>query len=95
MDRAEALRCFRLAAAVLPGRLRLLVRAVGADGVEGHDSSHDFRVPDGLPPPLTTAPVPYWAVLVLRRSRMRRISPRERRLRPPLREGRCGILRGV
>jgi hypothetical protein len=40
-----------------PGQLRLLVRAVGADGVEGHDSARDFRVPDGLPPPLTTAPV--------------------------------------
>ncbi len=39
------------------GQLRLLVRAVAADGVEGHDSAHDFEVPDGLPPPLTTAPV--------------------------------------
>ncbi|WP_243350798.1 FecR family protein [Stenotrophomonas acidaminiphila] len=40
-----------------PGQLRLLVRAVTAEGVEGHDSAHDFQVPDGLPPPLTTAPV--------------------------------------
>ncbi|MGX9720531.1 FecR domain-containing protein [Stenotrophomonas acidaminiphila] len=40
-----------------PGRLRLLVRAVAADGVEGQDSAHDFQVPDGLPPPLTTAPL--------------------------------------
>ncbi|KQO02349.1 peptidoglycan-binding protein LysM [Stenotrophomonas sp. Leaf70] len=40
-----------------PGQLRLLVRAVDADGVEGHDSARDFRVPDGLPPPLTTAPL--------------------------------------
>ncbi len=40
-----------------PGRLRLLVRAVTAEGVEGHDAQHDFEVADGLPPPVTLWPV--------------------------------------
>lgn len=39
-----------------PGQLRLLVRAVSADGVEGLDAEHDFVVPDGPEPPLTLAP---------------------------------------
>lgn len=40
-----------------PGELRLLVRAVAADGSEGLDAERDFSVPDGLPPPLTVAPL--------------------------------------
>lgn len=40
-----------------PGRLRLLVRAIDADGVEGLDAEHDFSVPEGLPAPLTLAPL--------------------------------------
>ena len=39
-----------------PGQLRLLVRAVDADGVEGLDAERDFSVPEGLPAPLTLAP---------------------------------------
>ncbi len=39
-----------------PGQLRLLVRAVDADGVEGLDAARDFSVPEGLPAPLTLAP---------------------------------------
>nr|WP_272494076.1 FecR domain-containing protein [Stenotrophomonas mori] len=39
-----------------PGQLRLLVRAIDEDGVEGHDSARDFTVPDGPPPPLTLSP---------------------------------------
>lgn len=40
-----------------PGQLRLLVRAVDADGVEGLDAARDFSVPEGLPAPLTLAPM--------------------------------------
>ncbi|WP_269790676.1 FecR domain-containing protein [Stenotrophomonas sp. Iso1] len=40
-----------------PGQLRLLVRAVSAEGVEGLDAGHAFTVPDGLPAPLTLAPL--------------------------------------
>ena len=40
-----------------PGQLRLLVRAVSAEGVEGLDAEHAFTVPDGLPAPLTLAPL--------------------------------------
>ncbi len=39
-----------------PGALRLLVRAVDPDGIEGLDAAQDFLVPDGPPPPLTLAP---------------------------------------
>lgn len=39
------------------GQLRLLVRAIDADGVEGLDAERDFAVPDGLPAPLTVAPL--------------------------------------
>jgi len=39
-----------------PGELRLLVRAVTAEGVEGRDAEQTFTVPDGLPAPLTLAP---------------------------------------
>jgi len=38
------------------GQLRLLVRAVAADGSEGLDAERDFTVPEGLPAPLTVAP---------------------------------------
>lgn len=38
------------------GKLRLLVRAVSRDGIEGLDSSHDFDIPDQPVPPLTIAP---------------------------------------
>ncbi|MEG1681699.1 MAG: FecR family protein, partial [Stenotrophomonas sp.] len=40
-----------------PGHLRLLVRAIDADDVEGLDAEHDFSVPEGLPAPLTLAPL--------------------------------------
>lgn len=40
-----------------PGQLRLLVRAIDTDGVEGLDAEHDFLVPEGLPAPLTLAPL--------------------------------------
>lgn len=40
-----------------PGQLRLLVRAIDADEVEGLDAARDFSVPDGLPAPLTIAPL--------------------------------------
>lgn len=40
-----------------PGQLRLLVRAIDTDGVEGLDAEHDFSVPEGLPAPLTLAPL--------------------------------------
>lgn len=40
-----------------PGRLRVLVRAVSADGVEGLDAEHDFDVRDQPLPPLTVRPV--------------------------------------
>lgn len=40
-----------------PGQLRLLVRAIDADDVEGLDARHDFLVPEGLPAPLTLAPL--------------------------------------
>ena len=40
-----------------PGKLRLLVRAVSTEGVEGLDAEHAFTVPDGLPAPLTLAPL--------------------------------------
>lgn len=38
------------------GALRLLVRAVDADGVEGLDGNRDFLLPDGPEPPLTLSP---------------------------------------
>lgn len=40
-----------------PGTLRVLVRAVSADDVEGLDAEHDFEVRDQPPPPLTVRPV--------------------------------------
>ncbi|MGE6332371.1 FecR domain-containing protein [Stenotrophomonas sp. NPDC077659] len=40
-----------------PGALRLLLRAVDAQGVEGLDASADFLVSDQPPPPLTVSPV--------------------------------------
>lgn len=40
-----------------PGQLRLLVRAVDTDDVEGLDAEHDFAVPEGLPAPLTLSPL--------------------------------------
>lgn len=40
-----------------PGLLRLLVRAVSADGVEGLDAQADFEVRDQPAPPLTVRPV--------------------------------------
>lgn len=40
-----------------PGALRLLVRAVSADGVEGLDAQQDFLVLDQPAPPLTLRPV--------------------------------------
>ncbi|MGH8054121.1 MAG: FecR domain-containing protein [Stenotrophomonas sp.] len=40
-----------------PGQLQLLVRAVSAEGVEGLDAEQTFSVPDGLPAPLTLAPL--------------------------------------
>ena len=40
-----------------PGLLRLLVRAVSADGVEGLDAQADFDVPDQPVAPLTVRPV--------------------------------------
>ena len=40
-----------------PGLLRLLVRAVSADGVEGLDAQADFNVRDQPAPPLTVRPV--------------------------------------
>lgn len=43
--------------ALPPGRLRLLVRAVTAEGIEGHDAEHDFEVADTLPPPVTLWPL--------------------------------------
>ena len=48
----------RLVIGDLPaGRLRLLLRAVDAQGVEGLDSSADFELSDQPPPPLTVAPL--------------------------------------
>ncbi|WP_425510937.1 FecR family protein [Xanthomonas chitinilytica] len=38
------------------GQLRLLVRAVAGDGIEGHDAERDFAVLDDPPPPLTLNP---------------------------------------
>ncbi len=40
-----------------PGSLRLLVRAVTTEGVEGLDAERDFDVPDTLPPPVTLSPL--------------------------------------
>ncbi|WP_369040284.1 FecR family protein [Stenotrophomonas maltophilia] len=40
-----------------PGALRLLLRAVDAQGVEGIDASEDFVLGDQPPPPLTVAPL--------------------------------------
>ena len=40
-----------------PGALRVLVRAVSADGVEGMDAEHDFMVRDQPVAPLTVRPV--------------------------------------
>ncbi|MGH8044295.1 MAG: peptidoglycan-binding protein LysM, partial [Stenotrophomonas sp.] len=40
-----------------PGALRLLVRAVSAEGVEGLDAELDFQVNDQPTPPLTLRPV--------------------------------------
>ncbi len=39
------------------GQLQLLVRAVTAEGVEGHDATRDFTVSGDPPPPLTVAPL--------------------------------------
>lgn len=48
----------RLAIADLPpGQLRVLLRAVDAQGVEGLDASADFELGDQPPPPLTVAPL--------------------------------------
>ena len=40
-----------------PGQLRLLLRAVDAQGVEGMDASADFELSDQPPPPLTVSPL--------------------------------------
>ncbi|HHA2764023.1 TPA: FecR domain-containing protein [Stenotrophomonas maltophilia] len=40
-----------------PGQLRILLRAVDAQGVEGIDTSADFELSDQPPPPLTLAPL--------------------------------------
>ncbi|WP_164171038.1 FecR family protein [Stenotrophomonas maltophilia] len=40
-----------------PGQLRILLRAVDAQGVEGIDASADFELGDQPPPPLTLAPL--------------------------------------
>lgn len=40
-----------------PGQLRILLRAVDAQGVEGIDASADFELSDQPPPPLTLAPL--------------------------------------
>lgn len=40
-----------------PGNLRLLVRAISAEGVEGLDAEHDFEVRDQPVAPLTVRPV--------------------------------------
>ncbi|WMJ71553.1 FecR domain-containing protein [Stenotrophomonas sp. 24(2023)] len=40
-----------------PGRLRLLLRAIDAQGVEGRDAERDFTVSDQPPPPLTVSPL--------------------------------------
>jgi predicted phage tail protein len=40
-----------------PGQLRILLRAVDAQGVEGIDASADFELSDQPPPPLTVAPL--------------------------------------
>ncbi|MBH1461906.1 MULTISPECIES: FecR domain-containing protein [unclassified Stenotrophomonas] len=40
-----------------PGQLRMLLRAVDAQGVEGLDASADFELSDQPPPPLTVAPL--------------------------------------
>lgn len=40
-----------------PGQLRLLLRAVDAQGVEGMDASADFELSDQPPPPLTISPL--------------------------------------
>jgi len=40
-----------------PGALRLLLRAVDAQGVEGLDASADFLLSDQPPPPLTVSPL--------------------------------------
>lgn len=42
--------------ALPPGAMRLLVRAVDAEGVEGHDAGTDFVLADGPEPPLTLSP---------------------------------------
>src|SRR5690606_31597818 len=43
--------------ALPPGRLRLLVRTVTAESIEGRDAEHDFEVADTLPPPVTLWPL--------------------------------------
>lgn len=45
-----------------PGALRLLLRAVDAQGVEGLDASEDFVLDDQPPPPLTISPLQGQAV---------------------------------
>ena len=40
-----------------PGQLRILLRAVDAQGVEGLDASADFELGDQPPPPLTVSPL--------------------------------------
>ncbi|MBN5150588.1 FecR domain-containing protein [Stenotrophomonas maltophilia] len=40
-----------------PGQLRILLRAVDAQGVEGLDASADFELNDQPPPPLTVSPL--------------------------------------
>ncbi|WP_075677014.1 FecR domain-containing protein [Stenotrophomonas sp. TD3] len=40
-----------------PGQLRILLRAVDAQGVEGLDASADFELSDQPPPPLTVSPL--------------------------------------
>ncbi|WP_164152047.1 MULTISPECIES: FecR domain-containing protein [Stenotrophomonas] len=40
-----------------PGELRVLLRAVDAQGVEGLDASADFELSDQPPPPLTVSPL--------------------------------------
>ncbi|TDV31633.1 FecR domain-containing protein [Stenotrophomonas sp. CC22-02] len=40
-----------------PGQLRILLRAVDAQGVEGLDASADFELSDQPPPPITVSPL--------------------------------------